>query len=53
MTELSSRITTLAEAQDDGDISDDELVKLTALRAKRGALRRLNLTSAPYVGQSS
>lgn len=53
MTELSSRITTLAEAQDDGDISEDELAELMELRAKRSALRRLNLTSEPDVGQSS
>lgn len=48
MIELSSCITTLAEAQDDGDISGDELAELTALRAKRSALRRLNLTSASH-----
>lgn len=49
MTELSSRITMLVEAQDDGNISDDELAELAALRARRTKLRRLDLSSTPDI----
>ena len=44
ITEVTSRINWLAAAQEDGDISAEEEAELTALRAKRSALRRLDLS---------
>lgn len=44
MEVANKRITSLVEAQDDGDITDEEMIELTTLRAYRTALRRLDLT---------
>lgn len=46
MTAITSRITALTEAQDDGDITSDELTELAALRETRAKLRRLDLSGA-------
>ncbi|HBC6391939.1 TPA: tail fiber assembly protein [Citrobacter freundii] len=45
MAEVTTRINWLEDAQKDGDISADEETELTALRAYRTALRRLNLSN--------
>ncbi len=49
MALATARINQLVEAQDDGDITADELSELTALRAYRTKLRRLDLRYAPDV----
>ncbi|MDE9656157.1 tail fiber assembly protein [Citrobacter freundii] len=49
MAKTTARIDWLEAAQNDGDISADEETELTALRAYRTALRRLDLTTAPDV----
>lgn len=49
MKVTSARITVLVEAQDDGDITPQEDTELTALRGYRTALRRLDLSTAPYI----
>lgn len=49
MAEVSARIAALTEAQDDGDITSDELTELEALRECRIALRRLDLSTAPDI----
>lgn len=49
MSVITLRITALVEAQDDGDITQDELEELAKLRADRVALRRLDLSSAPDI----
>lgn len=49
MAEVSARISQLAAAQDDGDITPDELSKLAALREVRAKLRRIDLSPAPYI----
>ncbi|HKS32263.1 MAG TPA: tail fiber assembly protein [Enterobacteriaceae bacterium] len=49
MTAATVRIDRLAAAQEDGDASASEEAELTALRAYRTALRRLDLTTAPDI----
>lgn len=49
MTEATARINWLEDAQKDSDISVDEEVELTTLRAYRTALRRLDLSTAPKI----
>lgn len=49
MAIATTRIDWLAAAVEDGDASDSEEAELTALRAYRTALRRLDLTVAPDV----
>lgn len=49
MAAATDQITKLVEAQDDGDITDEELVRLAALREFRTRLRRLDLSTAPDV----
>ncbi len=49
MTAVSDRINRLVEAQDDADITDEELTELSQLREYRSKLRRLDLNSAPVV----
>ncbi|MFV4794614.1 tail fiber assembly protein [Citrobacter freundii] len=49
MSEATARINWLEDAQKDGDISVDEEVELTTLRAYRTALRRLDLSAAPKI----
>lgn len=49
MSAVSSRITALTEAQEDGDITPDEQTELAALREYRTALRRLDLSVAPDI----
>ncbi|EBM5780498.1 tail fiber assembly protein [Salmonella enterica] len=49
MASATARINLLLEAQDDGDITADELSELTALREYRTKLRRLDLRYAPDV----
>ena len=49
MVEVSARINWLEAAQKDSDISDEEEKELTALRAYRTTLRRLDLTAAPDI----
>lgn len=49
MASVTSKINLLMEAQDDNDITDAELVELTALREIRTRLRRLDLTKAPDI----
>ncbi|MCX9004545.1 tail fiber assembly protein [Citrobacter portucalensis] len=49
MAEATKRINWLEAAREDSDITDEEEVELTALRAYRTALRRLDLSSAPDV----
>ncbi|END8971898.1 TPA: tail fiber assembly protein [Citrobacter freundii] len=44
MTDVTMRINWLEAAQEDGDISDDEKAELTALRAYRTELRRLDFS---------
>lgn len=44
MTEATTRINWLTAAQEDGDISAEEEAELAALRARRSALRRLDLS---------
>lgn len=44
MTEATKRINWLEAAQEDGDITDEEDAELTALRAYRTALRRLDFS---------
>ncbi|MBQ5148403.1 tail fiber assembly protein [Citrobacter freundii] len=45
MTDVTARITWLESAKEDSDISSEEEAELTALRAYRTALRRLNLSN--------
>ncbi len=49
MVSVTEKINQLTEAQDDSDITDAELVELTALREVRTRLRRLDLTTAPDI----
>ncbi|MGV4041507.1 tail fiber assembly protein [Citrobacter portucalensis] len=49
MAEVTTRINWLEDAQKDGDISAEEEDELTALRAYRTALRRLDLSTAPDI----
>lgn len=49
MAEATARINWLEDAQKDSDISVDEEVELTTLRAYRTALRRLDLSTAPKI----
>ncbi|EBU5873097.1 tail fiber assembly protein [Salmonella enterica] len=49
MASATARINQLVEAQDDDDITADELSELTALREYRTKLRRLDLRYAPDV----
>lgn len=49
MSEATTRINWLEDAQKDGDISADEEQELTELRAYRTALRRLDLSTAPKI----
>ncbi|HAT7541755.1 TPA: tail fiber assembly protein [Citrobacter freundii] len=49
MTEVTTRIDWLEDAQKDGDISTDEETELATLRAYRTALRRLDLSTAPDI----
>lgn len=49
MMEIGKRITALVEAQDDGDITSDELTELASLRERRSKLRRLDLSVAPDI----
>ncbi|EBG8978845.1 tail fiber assembly protein [Citrobacter freundii] len=49
MAIVTARINELVEAQDDDDITADELSELTALREYRTKLRRLDLRYAPDV----
>lgn len=49
MTEVTTRIDWLEDAQKDGDISSDEETELAKLRAYRTALRRLDLSTAPDI----
>ncbi|MEG2265011.1 MAG: tail fiber assembly protein, partial [Acinetobacter sp.] len=45
ITEITTRINWLAAAQEDGDISAEEEAELATLRARRSALRRLDLSN--------
>lgn len=49
MALASARINSLAEAQDDGDITSEEVAQLAAWRVYRTALRRLDINSAPEI----
>lgn len=49
MASVSVRITALTEAQDDGDITEEEGAELAALREHRTKLRRLDLSAAPDI----
>lgn len=49
MALASVRINSLAEAQDDGDITPEELAELAAWRVYRTALRRLDISTAPEI----
>ncbi|EDW6206124.1 tail fiber assembly protein [Salmonella enterica] len=49
MASATARINQLVEAQDDDDITADELSELTALREYRTNLRRLELSTAPDI----
>lgn len=49
MVSVTEKINQLTEALDDSDITDAELVELTALREVRTRLRRLDLTTAPDI----
>ncbi|EAB6530041.1 tail fiber assembly protein, partial [Salmonella enterica] len=49
MTSVTSKINRLVEAQDDGDITSDELTELATLREVRTKLRRLDLSMAPDI----
>ncbi|ELW9331377.1 tail fiber assembly protein [Citrobacter freundii] len=49
MAEVTTRIDWLEDAQKDGDISAEEEAELTALRAYRTTLRRLDLSTAPDI----
>lgn len=49
VAEATARINWLEDAQKDGDISADEETELTAMRAYRTALRRLDLSAAPEI----
>lgn len=46
---VTARINKLVEAQDDGDITSDELTELATLREVRTKLRRLDLSKAPDI----
>ncbi|CCR01002.1 tail fiber assembly protein [Salmonella enterica subsp. enterica serovar Schwarzengrund] len=46
---VTARINELVEAQDDGDITSDELTELATLREVRTKLRRLDLSKAPDI----
>lgn len=45
ITQITTRINWLAAAQEDGDISAEEEAELATLRARRSALRRLDLSN--------
>lgn len=49
MAKVTSNIALLEEAQDDGDITEAEKVKLSAFREYRTALRRLDISKAPDI----
>ena len=49
MAVVTARINQLTEAQDDGDITGDELTELATLREVRTKLRRLDLSKAPDI----
>jgi hypothetical protein len=49
MTAATSRINALVEAQDDDDITQEELAELAALRTYRSSLRRLDISTAPDI----
>lgn len=49
MANATLSISELAEAQDDGDITDEEKQKLQALREYRSELRRLDISKAPDI----
>lgn len=49
MKAATTRINALVEAQEDGDITPEEEAELTALRAHRTWLRRLDLSTAPDI----
>jgi hypothetical protein len=49
MAAISTRITALMEAQDDGDITVEELAELAAQRERRTKFRRLDLSKAPDI----
>lgn len=49
MSEVTTRIDWLEDAQKDGDISSNEETELATLRAYRTALRRLDLSTAPDI----
>ncbi|PHZ02605.1 tail fiber assembly protein [Citrobacter freundii] len=49
MAMVTARINQLTEAQDDGDITSAELSELSTLREVRTKLRRLVLSTAPYI----
>ncbi|EOT1727343.1 tail fiber assembly protein, partial [Citrobacter freundii] len=49
MAVVTARINQLTEAQDDGDITGDELTELATLREVRTKLRRLDLSTAPDI----
>lgn len=49
MLAASQRITALVEAQDDDDITPEEVIELAELRAYRAVLRRLDLTTTPEI----
>ncbi|EAA5759857.1 tail fiber assembly protein [Salmonella enterica] len=49
MASATAKINHLLDAQDDDDITDDELSELSALREYRSKLRRLDLTTAPDI----
>ncbi|EPB5228255.1 TPA: tail fiber assembly protein [Citrobacter freundii] len=49
LADATPRINWLEDAQKDGDISADEETELTAMRAYRTALRRLDLSAAPEI----
>ncbi|MCA1920983.1 tail fiber assembly protein [Buttiauxella noackiae] len=48
MKSATARITALVEAQEDGDITPEEETELTALRAYRTALRRMDVTKPEW-----
>lgn len=49
MASASARINSLIEAQDDGDITSEEVAELAAWRVYRTALRRLDINAAPEI----
>lgn len=49
MAVATIQISNLAEAQDDGDITVQEMTELSSLREYRTKLRRLDLTAAPAI----